>query len=103
MKHFFLKHRIDFIPNLIEKQPKKEVKDSKSRKIEGDPGTGIASGTQVFPEHVVGKCVTQMEIVMNFFWPMREFQELLMSIDFKLELVKTWLKLINDFLYKRKI
>ena len=73
---------------MIGKQPKKEVKDSKSRKIEEDPDAGIASDTQAFPEHVVGKCVTQMENAMNFFWPMIEYQELLMSTDFKPELVK---------------
>ena len=88
MKHFFLKHRINFIPNLIGKQPKKEVKDSKSRKIEGDPDTGIAPVMQAFPELAVGKCVTQMANVMNFFWGMIGFQELLMSTDFKQELVK---------------
>ena len=74
---------------MIGKQPKKEVKVSKSRKIEGDPDAGIASDTQAFLEHAVGKCVTQMENVMNFFWAMIEFQELLMFIDFKPELVKT--------------
>ena len=88
MKHFFLKHRINFIPNLIGKQPKKEVKDSKSRKIEEDPDAGIASDTQAFPEPAAGKCVTQMANVMNFFWAMIGFQELLMSTDFKQELVK---------------
>ena len=46
------------------------------------------NGPQAFPELAVGKCVTQMENVMNFFWPMIEFQELLMSTDFKQELVK---------------
>ena len=73
---------------MIGKQPKKEVKDSKSRKIEEDPDAGIASDTQAFPELAVGKCATQMGNVMNFFWPMIEYQELLMSTDFKQELVK---------------
>ena len=73
---------------MIGKQPTKEVKDSKSRKIEEDPDADIASDTRAFPEHAAGKCVTQMVIVMNFFWVMIEYQELLMSIDFKQELVK---------------
>ena len=73
---------------MIGKQPKKEVKDSKLRKIKEDPDAGIASDTQAFPELAVGKCVTQMANVMNFFWAMIGFQELLMSTDFKQELVK---------------
>ena len=36
-----------------------------------------------------GKCATYMENVIYFFWPIIEYQELLMSTKFKLKLVKT--------------